>query len=284
MNILVTGANGMLGSEVVAAARRRDHAVASRDRTALDVTDSEAVARAIGATAPSVVINCAAFTAVDACEAEPGRAFAINADAVASLALACTAVGSRLVHVSTDYVFDGTKNGPYVESDVPHPQSVYGASKLAGEQAVLELGPTGLVARTAWMFGPRGANIVQTVLSMKDSKASLRFVNDQRGSPTSAIDLAEFLIVAIEREVSGIVHATNAGDVTWYEFVREILRQCGDDPTRVEAITTADLDPPRPALRPTNSVLESERLDQLGLPRMRRYEDALAAVLANIRP
>jgi dTDP-4-dehydrorhamnose reductase len=283
MRLLVTGSGGMLGREVVVAARRRGHDVIESDRRELDITAADAVEAFVRERMPSAIVNCAAFTAVDACETEIDRAIAVNGAGPAHLARAAAHVEARLVHVSTDYVFDGLKNSAYVESDDTNPRSEYGRSKLIGEQAVAELADLGLVVRTAWAFGRHGTNIVKTVLRTRQTDASLRFVDDQRGSPTSSADLAGFLVAAAELEVSGVLHATNAGAVTWYEFVREVLRQCGDDPVRVVPIRTDELDPSRPAPRPANSVLASERLVSLGLAPLRRYEEALADVLDQLR-
>jgi dTDP-4-dehydrorhamnose reductase len=283
MRLLVTGAGGMLGREVVDHASGACEAVVGCDRAALDVGDAAAVSAVVGEVRPDAIVNCAAFTAVDRCETEVDTAYRVNRDGVAYLAAAAQRVGARVVHVSTDYVFDGTKATGYVETDAPNPQSVYGASKLAGEAALFAALPDGsLVVRTAWVFGQHGANMVKTVLRVKDTSPTLRFVDDQRGSPTSAADLAQVLVRLAGSTVTGVVHATNAGAVSWFEFVREILRQCGDDPGRVEPISSADLDPPRPAPRPANSVLDNRTLRALGWPALRPYEAALADVLAQL--
>jgi dTDP-4-dehydrorhamnose reductase len=279
VRLLVTGAGGMLGREVAAEAERAGHDTIAADRKALDITDRDAVLAALRGARPDVVINAAAFTAVDACETEHRTAFLVNGTAVGHLVAAIDEIGARLVHVSTDYVFDGSKPEPYVEDDPPNPASAYGASKLAGEQAAAELGDHAVVARTAWVFGQHGANMVKTVLRVKDNVPVLRFVDDQRGSPTSAADLATMLVRLAEGGRGGLFHVTNQGAVSWYEFVREILRQTGDDPARVEAITTAQLDPPRPAPRPANSVLDNAALRAAGEPLLPPYEDALARVL-----
>jgi dTDP-4-dehydrorhamnose reductase len=293
MRLLITGAAGMVGREVVEVARSRQDVakldvaafdvakfdVAAFDHATLDITDVEAVRAAVDQFQPTAIINCAAFTEVDRCETEPDLAFRVNRDAAAFLADAAATVGARLVHVSTDYVFDGTKPSPYVETDVTNPQSVYGESKLAGELAVLTLGESAVVARTAWVFGQHGQNMVKTVLRVKDSSPTLRFVTDQRGSPTSAADLAVALVALAESEHSGVFHVTNAGAVSWFEFVREILRQVGDDPERVEPITTADLVPPRAAPRPANSVLDNVALRSTDIAPLQNYEAALATVL-----
>ncbi len=283
MRILITGAAGMLGREVVDHARTRDHDVTAADRTTLDVGDADAVDAIVAQTRPDVIVNCAAATAVDACETDRAGAFRVNAEGVAHLANAAAAHGAHLVQVSTDYVFDGTKTAPYHEADVTNPQSVYGESKLAGERAALALDDRATVARTAWVFGRHGANMVKTVLRIRDQVPVLRFVGDQIGSPTSAADLATMLVRLAEERRPGLYHVTNEGAVSWHGFVAEILRQLGDDPMRVEAITTAELDPPRPAPRPANSVLENRALAAAGVALLRPYEAALADVLAALR-
>ncbi len=272
----------MLGREVVESARRAAHEVDALDHHSLDITDDVAVRDVLDTHRPDLIVNCAAFTAVDRCEADPDLAFAVNATGPRHLAAGARAVGARLVHVSTDYVFDGTKVGPYTEHDLPNPHSVYGASKRAGELEVLKLGPDGLVVRTAWTFGRHGANMVKTVLAARTSTSPLRFVHDQVGSPTSAADLSGLLIDLATVAASGVIHAANQGSVSWYEFVGEILRQCGDDPGRVEPIRTVDLDPPRAARRPANSVLTSVRLADYALRGLRPYESALGEVLAEL--
>jgi dTDP-4-dehydrorhamnose reductase len=282
MRLLVTGAGGMLGREVVEFAGAQ-HQVIALDRVALDIGEKGAVRAAIESCRPDAIVNCAAFTAVDACETEVDQAYRVNRDGPANLAAAAEVVGARLIHVSTDYVFDGTKTTPYVETDPTNPQSVYGASKLAGEHAVLALGDRALVARTAWVFGQHGANMVKTVLRVKDTVPILRFVDDQHGSPTSAADLATMLVRLADSDASGVFHVTNQGNVSWFEFVQEILRQTGDDPSRVQPISTADLDPPRPAPRPANSVLDNRALRAAGIRLLRNYETALADVLDQVR-
>ncbi len=282
MKIVVTGAGGMLGREVVDAAQRAGLDVVAFARAALDIADRDAVLAAIRTARPDVVINAAAYTAVDACESDREGAFRVNATAVEHLVSAVDDVGARLVHVSTDYVFDGSKPEPYHELDPPNPASVYGESKLAGERAALSLDDRSSVARTAWVFGQHGANMVKTVLRVKDQVPVLRFVDDQRGSPTSASDLASMLVRLSVEGRAGLHHVTNQGAVSWFGFVREILRQVGDDPARVEPITTADLDPPRPAPRPANSVLENRALLVAGVELLPGYEDAVARVLRQL--
>jgi dTDP-4-dehydrorhamnose reductase len=226
------------------------------------------------------VINAAAYTAVDACETNEALAFAVNADAVGHLAAACELLGAHLVHVSTDYVFDGTLDRPYREDDATNPQSVYGRSKLAGEQAA---GPAAAVARTSWVCGEHGNNMVKLVLRLASNPdQALAFVDDQRGHPTFTADLAPALRrLAVDRRV-GIHHLTNQGAVSWYQFVREILSRAGHDPDRVVPISTSDLDPPRPAPRPANSVLDNAVWRAAGLPPLRDFREPLADLITKL--
>jgi len=276
MRILVTGANGQLGHDVIAACSAAGDEVLAAGRDRLDVTDRSMVHAAIMSQRPDAVINCAAWTAVDACEADPDRAMLANAVSVRWLREACEAVDAHLVTVSTDYVFDGTKQGPYAEWDVPAPASVYGRSKLAGEQ---EAGPDAAVVRTSWVCGEHGSNMVATVLRLLPERDSLSFVDDQRGCPTFTADLAPALRrLAIERR-TGIHHLTNQGEVSWFEFVQAIVTSAGRDPAMVHPISTADLDPPRPAPRPANSVLDNAVWRLAGLPALRHYTEPLGELV-----
>jgi|HigsolmetaAR201D_1030396.scaffolds.fasta_scaffold29933_2 dTDP-4-dehydrorhamnose reductase len=288
MRMLVTGAAGQLGSDVVAAARAAGDEVAAADHATLDVTDRDAVLGAITTWRPEAVVHCAAWTAVDDCEQDPARAFTANALAVRWVAEACDRVGAHLVHVSTDYVFDGALDRPYHEWDATGPLSVYGASKLAGEREALALGPHAAVVRTSWVCGAHGPNIVATVLRLAAERhgeaGSLAFVDDQRGQPTFSADLAPLLRrIALERR-SGTIHATNQGPVSWYELVREVLAAAGHDPGMVRPITTAELDPPRAARRPANSVLDNAVLRAAGVPLLRDFRDGpLQELVARLR-
>ena len=236
---------------------------------------------------PDAVVHCAAWTAVDACEGDPERAFTANALAVRWVVEACDRVGAHLVHVSTDYVFDGTLDRPYVEWDATGPTSVYGASKLAGEREALALGPRAAVVRTSWVCGEHGSNMVATVLRLAPERAgqagALAFVDDQRGHPTFTADLAPLLRrLALDRR-SGVVHATNQGAVSWYEFVGDVLAAAGYERAMVRPITTAELDPPRPAPRPANSVLDNAVLRAAGIPLLRDYRAPLAELVARLQ-
>jgi dTDP-4-dehydrorhamnose reductase len=281
MKVAVTGAGGQLGMDVVEHCLAMGDDVVALDRSSLDVTDAVAVRELLSSVRPDAVINAAAYTAVDACETDQATAFAVNADAVGYLLAACEPSGAHLVHVSTDYVFDGTLDRPYREDDATNPQSVYGRSKLAGEIAA---GPDAAIARTSWVCGEHGNNMVKLVLRLAaDSDRTLAFVDDQRGHPTFTADLAPALrTLAVDRR-SGIHHLTNDGAISWYGFVREILAAAGHDPDRVRPIATADLQPPRPAPRPANSVLENAAWRAAGYPPLRHFSEPLTELVARLQ-
>jgi dTDP-4-dehydrorhamnose reductase len=240
MRVLVTGAGGQLGLDTVAACIAAGDDVVGAVRADLDCTDRQAVLAAITSLRPDAVIHCAAWTAVDACEADEARAELHNATAVRWVAEACQRANAHLVHVSTDYVFDGTLDRPYREHDTTNPQSVYGRSKLAGETEALALGAQATVVRTSWVCGTHGANMVKTVLRLIGERPNLAFVDDQIGHPTFTADLAPVLRrLALDR-LSGVVHATNSGAVSWYQFVRDIVAAAGRNPDMVSPIRTAD--------------------------------------------
>jgi dTDP-4-dehydrorhamnose reductase len=278
LRILVTGAAGQLGTDVVAQARehpKRD--VVDASHASLDVSNREAVLQAITTIRPDLVIHAAAWTAVDACESDEGRAFAVNALGCRHVAEAAGLAGAHLVAVSTDYVFDGTKAEPYNEWDPPNPVSVYGRSKLAGENEIARILPGSTIVRTSWVCGPHGSNMVKTVLRLARHSPDkpLRFVDDQRGCPTFTGDLARILLeLGIARQ-PGLFHVTNQGPTTWYGFAKDILAAAGLDANRVEPISTGDLDPPRPAPRPANSVLDNAALRLCGLPLLADWHEPL---------
>jgi dTDP-4-dehydrorhamnose reductase len=229
-------------------------------------------------------VNCAAWTAVDACEGDPDRALVANTMAVRHVVEACHRVGAHLVHVSTDYVFDGTLDRPYHEWDETDPQSVYGMTKLLGEREVAALGTSAAVVRTSWVCGEHGNNMVKTVLKLLETHPHLAFVDDQVGHPTFTADLAPMLRrVALDRR-SGVIHLTNQTPTSWYGFVREVVRLVGRDPDAVvRPISTAELQPPRPAPRPRNSVLDNAVSRMTGLPPMRDFREPLAELVDRLR-
>jgi dTDP-4-dehydrorhamnose reductase len=271
----------MLGLDVLAAAARAGHEPIGMARAELDVTDEHAVAAAFERCRPEAVLNCAAWTDVDGAEAQPEAAHAVNATGAGNLATAAAAAGVALVHVSSDYVFDGEaprdRAGTaraYLEADATGPRSVYGQSKLAGERSVLAASPRHTVARSSWLFGTGGRNFAETMLRLAGERASIDVVADQIGCPTWTGHLAPALLGLLERDVAGLVHLAGGGHVSWNGFAREIFRQAERD-CRVEESTSAAL--ARPAPRPAWSALESERGDILPLP---PWQDGLAGYLA----
>lgn len=278
--VLITGAGGQVGREATPLFAAAGWDVVAHDRSGLDITNRNDVLEAVATAAPDAVVNLAAYNAVDRAEAEPDAAYAVNAIAVRHLAEACRRSGARLCHVSTDYVFDGTKDGAYVEWDRTNPQSAYGRSKEAGEQ---EVGPDGMVVRTSWVCGRHGANVVKTVLGLAaDPDRTLAFVTDQVGSPTMAADLAATLVTLVGDGHTGTFHVTNGGPVSWYELIQEVLVAAGHPADRVSPILTADMDPPRAAPRPANSVLDGAALRLSGLPPLRDHQQAFAELVKEL--
>ena len=279
MRVLITGASGQLGIDLVEHCSASGDDVTAADRSVVDITNADAVAALLADVRPDAVINAAAYTAVDACEDNIDVATAVNATAVEHLRTACESVAAHLVHVSTDYVFDGTLDRPYIETDATNPQSVYGRTKLAGEVAA---GADAAVVRTSWVCGEHGNNMVKLVLRLAGGDTPLAFVDDQRGCPTFTADLAPALrTLAVERS-SGMFHITNGGAVSWYEFVADILEAAGHDRTRVSPIDTVDLQPPRPAPRPANSVLDNAAWRAAGHEPLRDFREPLSELVARL--
>ena len=279
MKVLITGANGQLGHELVRASIASGHEVVATSHQTLDITDESAVELAIRTARPDVVIHAAAWTAVDACESDPEKALLVNGTATKYVADAAHAVGAHVVYISTDYVFDGNKNSPYEEDDAPNPQSVYGASKLAGERA---LGATDAIVRIAWVCGFYGANMVKTILRLAE-QPQLKFVDDQIGNPTFADDAAAMIVRLAAEKRSGTWHVTNQGDVSWYEFAREVLIAGGFDPDKVAPIKTHELQPPRPAKRPHNSVLNNGSLKNARIDLLPDFRIPLKRLVSQIQ-
>jgi dTDP-4-dehydrorhamnose reductase len=277
----VAGAAGMLGLDVLRAGERAGHEPIGLGRPELDITDAAAVHAALERIAPDAVLNCAAWTDVDGAETHVEQAHAVNADGAGNLARAAAQAGVPLVHVSTDYVFSGEAfvvaggaRRAYVESDPTGPQSVYGQSKLAGEQQVLAASPRHAVVRSAWLFGIGGRNFAETMLRLAGEREAVQVVTDQVGCPTWTGHLAPALLGVIERGVAGVVHLAGAGQISWNGFAVEIFRQAELD-CRVENATSAQME--RAAPRPAWSALESEREDVLPLP---PWQDGLAGYVA----
>ena len=283
LSLLVTGARGQLGRDLVAAAGRaeinRVHALGSAE---LDITDPAAVSSAMSLArrnARLVVINAAAYTAVDAAEGDgAARAHAVNAQGPANLAEACAAHQAHLVQVSTDYVFDGDSTGPNRVADRTAPRTVYGRTKLAGERAVLRSDASAHVVRTGWLYGAHGANFVRTMARMARGCDPVRVVDDQHGNPTWTADLADGLValaLVADRVPAGVLHCVNAGNTTWFELAQAVFTEIGADPSRVRPCSTAEF--PRPAPRPANSVLDTTGWAGAGLPELRPWRAALHA-------
>jgi dTDP-4-dehydrorhamnose reductase len=277
MRLLVTGAAGILGHEVVAAAERLGHEVVAWDLPECDLTDEAMTIGAIRRLEPRAVINCAAYTNVDGAEADEPTAERVNAGAAGNVARACAASGARLVHVSTDYVFDGSKREPWIESDEVNPLGAYGRTKLHGEEQVADAHPDHAIVRTAWLFGPHGPNFVSTMLRLAAERDEVSVVTDQVGSPTFAGHLAPALVDMAERSDTGIFHGAGAGSCSWYELTLEAYDiagvACRVLPTTAERFA-------RPAPRPAYSVLGSEREHPITLP---PWQEGVRAHLAALK-
>jgi len=274
MKVLVTGAGGMLGRDVVLAAANAGHEVVGLGRLELDVTSAEAVTAKFELERPDVAINCAAWTDVDGAEEAEEAAMAVNGQGAGNVAAAAAAVGASVVYVSSDYVFDGAKADPYVETDQPAPLSAYGRTKLAGEEATAAANKRHFVVRSSWLFGTGGSNFVETMLRLASTQNEVLVVRDQVGSPTYTWHLAYGLVRLIEGVEFGIHHMAAAGACSWYDFAREIFEQAKVE-CRVLSATTDMLG--RPAPRPPYSVLTSQRKHAIELP---SWQDGLAGYLA----
>lgn len=285
--LLVTGGGGQLGRELAALASE-SVSVRAPGSAELDVTTAGAVIEAVAAVAASgatpVVVNAAAYTAVDKAESEPARAFAVNADAPRVLAAACSSRNVPLIHVSTDYVFPGDASSPYEVDTAVGPQGTYGVTKLAGENAVLGSGARAWVVRTAWLYSAYGSNFVKTMGRLESQRDTLSVVDDQRGSPTWAADLASGLVELAGRIAAGsppesrVLHCTSSGETTWFDFARAVFTELGADPTRVSPCTSAEY--PSAAKRPAYSVLSNASWQAAGLTPLPPWRDALTAAFA----
>jgi len=276
MRVTVFGASGLLGQELVKELSG-DHLTALSSKDA-DLRDAVHIRAAVQNSRPDWIILSAAYTDVDGCESHRDRAFAVNCEGAINVAQAAREAGSRLLFVSTDYVFDGTKRDPYQTSDARNPTSVYGASKARAEERLLEILPEVCITRTSWLFGHGGKCFPATILKLAASRPEISVVNDQRGSPTFTSDLASALVKLCRASAHGIVHVTNSGDCTWFDFASEIVRQSGL-PTTVKPVTTAEF--PRPAKRPAYSVLSPESLHAYSI-HMPEWRDALRRYLGGL--
>ncbi len=268
---LVVGANGMLGTELMRLFAKRN--AVGMDLPEIDITRPDSVAAALKDI--DVVVNCAAWTAVDDAETNEGIAFKVNATGPSVLARRCREIGAKMVQISTDYVFDGDSADPYQEGAQPNPQSAYGRTKLAGEWAVrAELPGNYWVLRTAWLYGEFGPNFVKTMVGLEGSRPELSVVDDQHGQPTWARHLAQRIIDVVDGDIpAGIYHATSAGATTWFGFTRAIFEELGADPNRVQPTTTDAF--PRPAPRPANSILGHDKWTRVGLTPLPDWREGL---------
>jgi dTDP-4-dehydrorhamnose reductase len=285
MKILITGSNGQLGTEL--AARyfdRSNDELFVGDLPDLDITSELSIASTFATIAPDVVINCAAWTAVDAAEEKESSAFTVNAEGPAILATYCARAGARLVQISTDYVFGGDATAPYAEDAQPGPITAYGRTKLAGENFVRELLPDNhLIIRTAWLYSPIGHNFVKTIVKAQRERATLSVVTDQIGQPTSASDLADQIVTLLDTySGSGIFHGTNSGVTSWFEFARAIMFEIGEDPERI--LPTDSSSYVQLAPRPAYSVLGHQAWASAGMEPMRDWRVALHEAIPDIMP
>jgi dTDP-4-dehydrorhamnose reductase len=280
MKWLVTGAGGQLGADLLRRLPASD--VVGVTRQELDIADAAAVSAAVERIRPDVIVNAAAYTAVDQAESDEDAAYAANATGPKNLATAAAAVGARLIHLSTDYVFAGDAVTPYPADAPTAPKTVYGQTKRAGEQFVREILPeASWVVRTAWLYGATGGNFVKTMVRLEGSRETVNVVDDQRGSPTWSADLAAGLISLGGSDVEpGILHCTNSGDTTWYGLARAVFEELGADPDRVRPTTSAEY--PFPTPRPAYSVLSDSEWLAAGLPRLRDWRTALRDAFAEV--
>jgi dTDP-4-dehydrorhamnose reductase len=263
LKVLLTGRSGQVGYELARLLPSMGDVV-STGRADVDLADADAIRRVVRAAKPQLVVNAAAYTAVDKAESEAELAMRINGAAPGVLAEEAKRLGALLVHYSTDYVFDGTKSTAYVEDDAPNPLSVYGSSKLAGERAIRDSGCRHLILRTSWVYGPRGKNFFLTIARKASAGERLRVVADQRGVPTTSAFLAGKTLALLAKDANGLLHLVPAGETTWYDFAREIVRAAGSR-SEVQPITTGEF--PAAARRPANSVLDNRKATAvLGAP------------------
>lgn len=278
MNILLMGAAGQLGVDLTVALTP-DHDVTAWDIAELDITDLSAVLQAVRALKPDLILNAAAYTDVDGCESHEELAYRVNALGPRNLAIGALETGAGILHISTDFVFDGAKRTPYLEFDAANPQSVYGKSKLAGEQAIREVTPRHYILRTAWLYGSHGRNFVKTMLRLAGERDTVSVVNDQVGTPTSTQDLIQAILAVIPAQAYGTYHATCEGACSWYDFAAAIFRHAGLG-TAVTPISTEALG--RPAKRPAYSVLDNFMLRNQHHTALKDWEEALCIYMTQL--
>lgn len=278
MKILITGAYGMLGSDLKETLKNHELIITgSKD---LDITSQEKVLQFITEKNPEIVINSAAYTAVDNCESNFTDAYAVNALGPKNLAIACNKNNIPLIHISTDYVFDGNKKTPLIEEDKPEPKTVYGKTKLEGERFIQEYTKKYFILRTAWLYGIHGKNFVMTMLNLAKKNNEIKVVHDQIGSPTYSKDLSEAISELLKSDRYGIYHVTNKGEVSWYDFAKKIF-ELRNIEINVKPCTTEEF--PRPAPRPHYSVLNNQKWINNGFTPLRNYDEALNEYLLLIK-
>ncbi|MCM1029280.1 MAG: dTDP-4-dehydrorhamnose reductase [Pseudoflavonifractor sp.] len=287
MKILLTGADGQLGRELSSLLESSMPGVTDyTDIDTLDLTDAEAVARYLAAGEYTHIINCAAYTAVDRAEQEPALCLRVNTDAVTNIAKAAYETGAKVIHISTDYVFDGTSHLPYRESDKVNPTSIYGSSKRKGEMVLLSLCPNAIIIRTAWLYSPYGHNFVKTILSLAEKRKKLAIVSDQIGTPTAASDLAEAILAILRAPqwIPGIFHFTDEGVASWYDFAKAILRMASIRDVTVKPVSTEDYNTENAtaASRPPYGVLDKQLIKKTYSLTIPHWEESLAATLPRI--
>ncbi len=279
MKILVLGAKGMLGRDLLPILSIR-HEVIGKDIQDFDLTDRRRVQEEIVACPPGMVINLAAYTDVDGSESNRRLAFSVNGEGALHVALACDHCGCKMIHLSTDYVFDGTSKTPYREDFPPHPLNAYGESKLRGERYIQRILENHLIIRTEWLYGKHGKNFVDTMLRLAGQQEELRVVDDQKGSPTFTRDLGTAIDRLVEEEIRGVIHVTNSGSCTWFDFARKILELKTIMPGKVRVIPISSSELSRPAKRPAYSILDCSRFEKTtGWP-LRTWEEGLREYLA----
>jgi len=278
VRILVLGARGMLGQDLVPLLSST-YEVIARDIQDFDITDAQRVEEEILRLKPQVVINAAAYTDVDGCESNQELAFSVNAGGAGNIAHACTLVKAKMIHLSTDYVFDGSSSRPYQEDDAPNPLNIYGLSKWQGEIRIQNSSAPYLIIRTQWLYGAHGKNFVDTIIRAAEKEKELRVVDDQKGSPTYTKDLSWAIKELLEKDGQGIFHVANSEACTWFEFAREILREMKFNQVHLIPIRSSELT--RPARRPANSVLNCQKFERLTGKRLRPWKEALRDYLAS---
>jgi len=279
MRILITGASGMLGSDIVKVCGR-EHDIIGVSSADFDITDLMAAREYVNAAKPDTIIHPAAYTDVDGCEKNVDKAFKVNALGARNIAIAACEVNASVAYISTDYVYDGKKSSPYFEYDAVNPLSVYGRSKLEGENFIKSLASKYYIIRTSWLFGKNGKNFVRTMFELSKTRDTLNIVNDQIGSPTYSLDLAKAIKQLIESRYYGTYHLTNDGHCSWFDFAKETFEIAGITHMKLIPITTEELG--RPAPRPKNSVLEKFYWKLNGFEELRSYKDAVAEYIKGL--